>query len=327
MEDAYSSNKKGYGHGGTAGVYEVSDGPSNDCIVSPVAPPASWPVAIGTNTLGSATLPITSAAATASSSASPRPESDSSGLSAGGIAGLAIGVIAGVALIALLLFFLWRRRRRQRESLPTERTDAFDVDPDSHAMIEPYRPLSYPAPGSGLLAEQQETSQRDSMGTFTSAGFAGLGAPSPRPHGYSDGEVSPSARPLPTKNQSPSAPPLSIPSPPSLKAAEASGSFNSTSSANSRANLIDHSPQHRGGLQITNHDAADEAVLPALPPGAVHGNGSGEGRRRSRQTQANSGGFRRHADAGRLDGGENAPVERGEIIDLPPMYQEVPREP
>lgn len=36
-------------------------------------------------------------------------------MSGGGIAGVVIGTLAGVALIALLAFFLWRRKRRNDE--------------------------------------------------------------------------------------------------------------------------------------------------------------------------------------------------------------------
>ncbi len=55
--------------------------------------------------------------------AAPSPKG-SSGISGGAIAGIVIGVLAGLAILALLSFFILRRRRRRSSSLPIVTTDA-----------------------------------------------------------------------------------------------------------------------------------------------------------------------------------------------------------
>lgn len=59
----------------------------------------------------------------------------SSGLSAGAKAGIAIGVIAGVAIIAALIWFLYKRRKATAafQSVPT----AAEIDPEKGAMQKP----------------------------------------------------------------------------------------------------------------------------------------------------------------------------------------------
>lgn len=311
-----------------------------------MAPTGSWPVQIATNSLDPATLPITSTTSTTSTgsstgssagsstttshSPSPSPNGNGGSSPTGAIAGGVAGVVIALILLAFLLFFCRRRRRKaNRPTPPPDDIDAFDDrDLDSHAMIDPYRPLTYPAPGSGSLAGQAESSHRYSTSTFTSAGVAGLGLVSPH-QGYDFSDIGSStcsreAEPRPIKGEPAPQRPPSHP-----KAGEAGDSFRSDSSSGSGVNLITFSPgQPRGALQIINHDAEDEANMPVLPPGAAHGNGNGDGRRRNRVIPSGPvppGGFRRHADAGRLDSGENAPVASGEIIDLPPTYSEVPR--
>ena len=48
----------------------------------------------------------------------------SSGISGGAIAGIVIGVLAGLAILAVLAFFVLKRRRRRSSSLPVVTTDA-----------------------------------------------------------------------------------------------------------------------------------------------------------------------------------------------------------
>ncbi|WVF65835.1 hypothetical protein IAT40_000572 [Kwoniella sp. CBS 6097] len=68
----------------------------------------------------------------------------------------------------------------------------------------------------------------------------------------------------------------------------------------------------QSGMRVVNHDSPDS--LPALPPGATHGHGPTP---RRRPPTDNGPTFRRHADAGRY---------QEEIVDLPPLYSEVPRD-
>lgn len=54
--------------------------------------------------------PTTSSSSSSASSAAP--DAGSPGLSSGAIAGIAVGAVGGIALIAGILFFVWRRRRQ-----------------------------------------------------------------------------------------------------------------------------------------------------------------------------------------------------------------------
>ncbi|KAI8628191.1 hypothetical protein F5Y19DRAFT_144756 [Xylariaceae sp. FL1651] len=63
----------------------------------------------------SSSLSPTDAAAAASSSPSSSPDSSSSGNSAAAKAGIAIGVLGGLLVVGLLIFFLFNRRKKQLE--------------------------------------------------------------------------------------------------------------------------------------------------------------------------------------------------------------------
>ena len=71
----------------------------------------------------SATLSPAAAAASASSSASSVPSSSSGGLSPGGKAGLAIGILLIVGLLAGLAFIFYRRKQRRDSAESYEKTD------------------------------------------------------------------------------------------------------------------------------------------------------------------------------------------------------------
>ncbi|WWC60387.1 uncharacterized protein I303_102959 [Kwoniella dejecticola CBS 10117] len=200
----------------------------------------------------------------------------------------------------------------------------------------------------------------------SSAGFAGLGAATALGgianigdrHGNNSGmelslldeNNSPSvpgvAGPLPSKSNnsmqtstpnSPSAPTNpNYPQPPSLPYTAHHHHSSSSHSANSNSNILPaddptksaSSPTRQaypsyndrpqsGGMRVTNPEHPEN--LPALPPGATHGLGHAPRNAAPRRRPADGNGptFRRHADAGRF---------QEEIVDLPPLYSEVPRD-
>ena len=92
----------------------------NDRSYQPPAPPSPTPVAYN------ATTNATSSNSTTSGAAENTAASDNS-LSGGAIAGIVIGVLAGLALVAALIFFLLRRRKTKRK--PLDNTPEVPVAP------------------------------------------------------------------------------------------------------------------------------------------------------------------------------------------------------
>ncbi|KAK4505338.1 hypothetical protein PRZ48_003301 [Zasmidium cellare] len=79
------------------------------------------------------------------------PKKSSSGLSGGAIAGIVVGVVAGVAIIAVGLFFWWRRSRKARSAKQgnTVPQKAVEVDSDTTEVHELGGPRP-PAPKAEL---------------------------------------------------------------------------------------------------------------------------------------------------------------------------------
>ena len=325
-----ASNALGYGTGGTAGIYEVDPDMTptrSACVKQSIAPTGQWPVGLATNTLPVATLPVTA------------PAGPKKGLSSGEIAGVVIGVVAALAILLLALWFLLRRRRRRRNE--AHRVASHEVDLADRAdgtsmtgmsrmdntstthVIETYPQLN------PFQQDQRSNSAGSSVGenapTVTTAGLAGLGAGLPihRQAHDEDGRASGPgvAGPLPLKT------PHRLPEPPTPASSSRSQSVHAM-----KSDLLNRSPDiapslpvqqaPAGAMRIVNHD--DPYGLPALPPGARHDDPSRDPRRRGpgRRSMETGPTFRRHEDAGRL------PVTRREeeIVDLPPLYTDVPRD-
>ncbi|KAL8670579.1 MAG: hypothetical protein Q9168_004892 [Polycauliona sp. 1 TL-2023] len=94
-------------------VYGYVINPNNGQIVLQTKPQSSASSSFASSTAASATASSTGTAA-AAAPALPSPTTTSSGLSGGAKAGIAIGAVAGVAIIAGLAFLLFRERRKKK---------------------------------------------------------------------------------------------------------------------------------------------------------------------------------------------------------------------
>ncbi|WRT65763.1 uncharacterized protein IL334_002712 [Kwoniella shivajii] len=343
------NSAQGYGRGGTSGIYSVSSGNDSSCLDMAPQPTGSWPNSITTGSLDPPTLPVTQSA---------HSGAGHSGISGGGIAGVVIGVVAALALILVILFFLLRRRRNRIQGQRTGKIENSHIDlvndnesRSGQPMVEPYRELGsfHPPEGHSTTSDSNTYLGSTSTSRESQAGFANLGAPTSgglsnshsisNSHAHSHSEsrtpeygdnrnsllseedngswVPGIAGPLPTKSNPSSPGPLSSQSP--------SHSFNrpTTSHSNDSSkpfpSYIDRSPgpgqgQGQGhgqtsAMRVVNPENPES--IPALPPGATHERANPPRRRAEGPT------YRRHADAGRF---------QEEIVDLPPLYTEVPRD-
>ena len=275
------NNAHGYGTGGVAQIYSVSNGSSADCVSQSVQPSGTWPVGLATNTLAPGTLKATEAG-------------QGKGLSGGAIAGTVIGVLVAVGIIVATLFFFIRRYRARHRQLAMQQMKQQDVDlvddddePGEHVpMVEPFN-LSAPA----VVPAQQDVAGRPSTHSTNSAGFAGLGAGegglTPDEEVDRSGENPTSqAGPLPRKSTS------------SLEGLPRA----SASSANN-------------GMRITNNESEE------YPPLGLSIS-SRDDRYDSRRRRDAGPTYRRHEDAGRI---LQHPAS-AEVVDLPPLYSDVPHE-
>ena len=256
---------------------------------------------------------------------------------------MVIGVLAFFAILASALLFLLKRKRRRQaaakriEEHEVDLADAYDGEDDLRrgqsnvsSHVEPYHRLD------PFIGGQSESFEESREGTMTSAGFAGVGAglvPSRSASGdileESDRPSGPGvAGPLPSKNQPPSSP--SSPTSPGRTLPTRrplSGTSHSLKNdlltQSSDTNVMFPPPvvtpnqgMNQGisqgrSMRVINPD--DPTSLPTLPPGS---------RVDDRRSRAAGPTYRRHEDAGRV------PVrrDREEIVDLPPLYTDVPRD-
>ena len=287
------------------------------CISETVAPTGSWPVGLATNTLAVATQPA---------------DTGSNDLSGGAIAGIVIGVIAALLILAGLLLWLLRRRKRRREQDELTRPASVDLgeddnghdpyaNPQAAPMIEPYRPVgSFVVPThreDSPPGESRSSSYPPDSGTFVPALEAG------RDSSYADEESGPGvAGPLPSKSTRPfPVQPLSH---------RVSGTETSRTSQSQRdsgkapsnvhisTNTNTGSGAELGGVRSMRLANPDSPTASSLP--------SPRAQRRSMPTDSPSSPrgptFRRHEDAGRV----SYPDPSDDVVDLPPLYTEVPRD-
>ncbi|WVQ93460.1 hypothetical protein IAU59_000534 [Kwoniella sp. CBS 9459] len=372
---------RGYGRGGTAGIYESQPSNDTDCLEEDPQPTGVWPSTVTIATMDPATLAATESA---------HPPDEGSSLSGGAIAGIVVGIVVLLAIVGTALFFLLKRRRRREAARAKMDSAGVDLADDgtygenggsggsrnnSQPMIEPYRQLgTFPAPSahSAHTPTSEDVSIYNPGAAASSTTALTSGQASGLPHtsimtaqGHeNDGPHSPLspdesglssgpgvAGPLPSKtslhtptsstSHPPGLPHISPPrsqqqtmqneqtgaiprqaSPPAMPAAD---SLKNATLATLGPSYPPRAATGQGGMRVVNHDSPES--LPALPPGATHtfshgqahphASGQLHGGPRRRPPQDNGPTFRRHADAGRY---------QEEIVDLPPLYSEVPRD-
>ena len=162
--------------------------------------------------------------------------------------------------------------------------------------------------GSGGYYESDMSSPRT---TFNPGNTYDLAGESPHPSG--------SGIALPLASKTPAMP---SPSTSSRFASDAQSSHNRKSDL--EQGIVRQPQRHQGQLRVVNHDDPSSIpTLPAFPAGASEGSprnslGNQGGRRGSGlASEGPSAAFRRHADAGRV---------QQEVVDLPPLYTDVPRD-
>ncbi|OCF31633.1 hypothetical protein I317_07867 [Kwoniella heveanensis CBS 569] len=350
------NSAEGYGRGGTAGIYESQPSNDTDCLDFKPQPTGVWPSTITIATMDAATLPVTESA---------HPPGEGGKVSGGAIAGIVVGIVVLLAIIGLALFFLLKRRKRRAATRAKMASTGVDLADDgsyggrgsrnnSQPMIEPYRQVgSFPAPSAHSAhtptsedvsiynpgaAASSTTALTSGNGTglphtsiLTTQGHETGGPHSPLSADESGPSVGPGvAGPLPSKgslhtptsstSHPPSLPYISSPpfqhEQPTAIPRQASPTSAPSSDSMKNATLSSLGPSYppraaaapQGGMRVVNHDSPES--IPTLPPGATHGP-------RRRPPQDNGPTFRRHADAGRY---------QEEIVDLPPLYSEVPRD-
>ncbi|KAF8861213.1 hypothetical protein BDZ45DRAFT_281859 [Acephala macrosclerotiorum] len=101
------------------------------------------------------------------SNASASTSTSSGGLSAGAIAGIAVGIVALVVIIALAAFLLWRRRRMQQQTSPP-----LDLSPEGLEVGEPSpKPeLDSTAIGAPVVEHEPKPELQDTSSNQTFAG-------------------------------------------------------------------------------------------------------------------------------------------------------------
>ncbi|WVQ82009.1 hypothetical protein IAT38_004137 [Cryptococcus sp. DSM 104549] len=188
----------GYGRGGSGDVYSVANGTGSSCKIQPMENAGAVPTAITTQSLHTATLPITTSASTASQSSTSSASPSSSSSNSGPIVGGVVGGVAALAILGTIIFFLLRRRKRASR----ERDDVDLMTPPasprlhSASGIVPYQPVGSAAPPphspqglapdqnaynrlstiDGTITGDDSASYRSPAPSASTAGFAGLGA-------------------------------------------------------------------------------------------------------------------------------------------------------
>jgi len=118
----YPGNSHGYGCGPYAGYTKTV------ALTVAANSGAGSLTGVGTSTSSSSSSPSVSSSHVPSSSTPPLPNS-STKLGGGPIAGIAVGSVAGVGLLVIIVWFVWRKRRQIRaQDLGSVRNPVRDSD-------------------------------------------------------------------------------------------------------------------------------------------------------------------------------------------------------
>ena len=282
-----SSSANGYGTGGIGGIYQVTNTTTSDCVLDFTTQTGSWPAGLATNTLP---------AASGGFSATSTPGTH---LGAGAIAGIVIAAVIMLILVGIILWLLVRRKHRREviENAPMKANVAGAVDLGSEDEDNSYTnpapaPMIEPFPDTGTLRRpappSDSQSPRDDVTELLPSGNSQVGG--------SRASVEHTAASN-SGNSDTSGPGVADTLPPKAP----------ITLRNVQPPRSPITPRRSGMLHVVNHD--DSSALPTFPA---------EEPRRSLERPSQEGPmFRRHMDAGRV---------RDEVVDLPPLYTEVPRD-
>jgi hypothetical protein len=310
MTELIHSDDTGYGTGGTGGIYRVnldSDMPSTCGALILAAAQNPLPAGLTTASLPPAPSTTGSETASVTGSRTGRPtgsagsgdESTTSGLSGGAIAGIVIGVIAGLALLLLLLFCLYRRRKnRDIERLPDH---ASQPSPDEMQETNRNSVGGLPASISRNLTYGHGHSRNTSTSTPQLANFGG----------FEQSEVPRDAQPtvVPFIPQSASMSP-------SISDEQA------------------EDPRRRSKLAMSMASQPTLRVSNGFPEGPVSPTSPARETAATRRSTMDLSSldipeddstttYRRMTDGGRFVA---SPEEGGRTVDLPPLYNDIPRD-
>ena len=284
--------------------------------------------------------------------------SSGGGLSKGAIAGVAVGAAAGVAILICLIWLLIARRRKRAKQaeIPNGTVDLAEGGAEREPKIEPYR-----GEGNGMPIPVP-TGRRDSSYSFTqsqsahelrhdqpgspglgagaagvAAGVAGVGAAQARDRTSSSSPLTQNSKGYEAFHALNSSP-TDANSPVSPRTGDSHGlppgAQRPLSPSDSAAGTFGPVAGVAASVSGSSDSQRDtKRPLPPLPPSGQSGedralpttprpdpSGAGPVREDSGLSEGSNPEFRRHTDAGEYDnGGER------QVVDLPPLYTDVPR--
>ncbi|ODO04491.1 hypothetical protein I350_05094 [Cryptococcus amylolentus CBS 6273] len=317
------NSKLGYGRGGVADIYEVTPSSSESenttfCIAQPSLSTGSWPAdAIILSTLPSASRPPSpsnsSSSASYSNWGSPAEKK-------GKLAALSIGATLLIALLAWLIWWLLMRRRRGRRMRVREKeglkSHFLTTTTASSSIISPFSPSSSSAttPATNLYPLDLASSSGESV-VASNTPSVGIGkldtGRGSSPIGARDRSFSPASHQRSTSLHT-----LSD----SQQMAEGQNEGGQEEEEKHQSYLPTPTP----ALRLSNPDTYGDVEadphshsLSTIPSSPYSSNS----RRPLRPERT----YRRHADAGRLPDLADGRVGEGVVVDLPPLYSDVPR--
>ncbi|TYJ52080.1 hypothetical protein B9479_007315 [Cryptococcus floricola] len=308
------NSKLGYGRGGVADIYEVTNSSSESenttsCISQPSLSTGTWPA----NATILSALPSASRPPSTSNSSSSASYSNwgTPAEKKGKIAALSIGV---TLLIALLAWGMWwllvRGRRGKRMRKEGLESHFLTTTTASSSIISPFfsSPSSATTPATNLNSIDLASSSGESVlaSNTTSAGIGNL-------------DTGPGSSPIGARDRSSSPSSLSD----SQQMAEGQNEGDEEGEEKHQSYLPTPTP----ALRLSNPDTYGDVeadphshFLPTIPSSPHPSNRRRPLRPGPERT------YRRHADAGRLPDLADGRVGEGVVVDLPPLYSDVPRD-
>ncbi|ODN86594.1 hypothetical protein L198_07289 [Cryptococcus wingfieldii CBS 7118] len=321
------NSKLGYGRGGVADIYEVTPSSSKSvnttsCITQPSLPTGSWPAA----------ATILSPLPSASRPPSPSNSSSSASYSnwgspaekKGKLAALSIGVTLLIALLAWGIWWLLMRRRRGSRMRVREKegleSHFLTTTTASSSIVSPFSPSpsSATTPATNLYSLDLASSSGESVlaSNTPSAGIRKL-------------DTGRGSSLIGARDRSSS--PASLRRTTSLHTLSDSQQMAEVQTEGGEEEEEKHQsylPTPTPALRLSNPDTYGdvEADPQSHSLSTIPSSPHSSNRRRPLRPLRPERTYRRHADAGRLPDPADGRVGEGVVVDLPPLYSDVPRD-